>query len=121
MVESIKCMVYSTKANCGTVNPLSSCLSQISRPPPPPPPLFRGRKLISPLSFKSHSPPLPSPNYSSLINYRLYQSITTVKLRVDLSRMLYSSVGNSDFFFLILGCMTFNFLYMSFCILHSRS
>ena len=34
-------------------------------------PLFRGRKFIKPL------PPLPSPIYSSLINDRLLQIITT--------------------------------------------
>ena len=33
------------------------------------PSFSRGRKLISPLLFQV---PLPSPNYSSLINYRLY-------------------------------------------------
>ena len=44
------------------------------------PRLFRGRKLISPPLL---SPPSPPPDYSSLINDRLYLSITTVKLRVD--------------------------------------
>ena len=49
-------------------NPLLSPSSQISPLPlipPPPPSLFRGRKLMSPLSIKS--PSLSSPNYSSLI------------------------------------------------------
>ena len=67
-----------------------------------PPPLFRGRKLISPPSLLT---PLPSPIYSSLINDRLYQSTTTVKLRVDWSRMVYLPTGRSDLI-LILSCMT---------------
>ena len=47
----------------------SSVKCPLSNKPPPsntPPPLFRGRKLKSP------PPPLRSPNYSSLINDRLY-------------------------------------------------
>ena len=42
----------------------------------------------------------------------------TVKLYLDLSAMVYSSVGSSDLL-LILGCMTSNFLYLSFFTLHS--
>ena len=83
--------------------------SPLSNKPPPSnkPPLFRGRKLISPLP---HSPsikhPLPTPNYSSLINERLDRSITTVKLRVDRSGMVnYLPTGSSDLI-MILGCMT---------------
>ena len=45
-------------SSCNTVNPL------LSPPLIHPSPFFTGRKLIS--------PPLPSPNYSSLVNERLY-------------------------------------------------
>ena len=40
------------------------------------PPFFQGKKV-------NKAPSLPSPNYFSLLNDRLYQSITTVKLRMD--------------------------------------
>ena len=49
-----------------------------NKPPPSNKPPFSGA-----LSIKPPSPPLPSPNYSSLIDDGLYQSITTVKLCVD--------------------------------------
>ena len=63
-----------------TVNPLLSPPSQISPLPLISPP-FQGKKVNKPpLSIK---PLLPSPIYSSLINDRLYQSTTTVKLRED--------------------------------------
>ena len=62
--------------------------------------------------------PLPQSYCSSLINDRLYKSNMTVKLHLDRSAMVYSRVGSSDLF-LILGCMTSNFLYLSFSTLHS--
>ena len=75
------------------VNPLLSPPPQLfNKPSPsnkhPPPPHFRERKLIS--------RPLPSPNYFSLRNDRLYKSITTVKLRVHRSWMVYELTGSSD-------------------------
>ena len=60
----------------------------------------------APLSFKN-LPPSPQPYYSSLINDRLYKSITTVKLHLDWSSMVYSCVGSADLFF-ILGCISSN-------------
>ena len=57
-----------------------------------------------PLSFNH---PSPHPCYSSLINDRLYKSITTVKLHLDWSSMVYSCVGSADLFF-ILGCISSN-------------
>ena len=58
------------------------------------------------------------PYYSSLINDTLYKSIMTVKLYLDRSAMVYSPVGSSDLF-LILGCMTSNFLYLNFSTFHA--
>ena len=82
------------------------------------PPLSNKLPLFS--SWKLISPPLPSPPsyYCSPINYSLYWSITTVKLHLDWSRMVFSPAGSSDLFFKF-GCMTSNFLYLSFplCIL----
>ena len=42
------------------------------------------------------------------------------KLRVDWSGMVYSPTGSSDLF-LILGCMTSNFLYLSFSTFYSSA
>ena len=72
------------------------------------------------LGNKVNKPPLPSPNYSSVINDRLYWSITNVKLHVDWSGMVYLLTGSSDLI-LIRGCMTFTFLYLSFSTLYSSS
>ena len=58
-----------------------------------------------PLSFKNL--PSPQPYYSSLINDRRYKLITTVKLHLDWSGMVYSCVGSVDLFF-ILGCISSN-------------
>ena len=66
---------------------------------------FRGRKSISP-------PPL------SHIILRL--DYINQSLRVDRSMMVYSSTGISDLF-LIMGCMTSDFLYLSFSTLYSKS
>ena len=66
------------------------------------------------------SPSLPSPIYSLLINDRLYQSTTTVKLHVDWSRMVYSPTGSLDLL-LILGCTTSNFSYLCFSTLYFSS
>ena len=54
-----------------TVNPLLSLPSQISPLPLIAPPPFQGKKVNKPPSIFS-SDPLPSPNYSTLINERLY-------------------------------------------------
>ena len=75
----------------------------------PPFPFFQGKKVNKPLFH--------SPNYSSIINDRLYQWITTVTLRVDWSGMVYLPTGSSDLI-LILGCMTSNFLYLNFSTLY---
>ena len=70
-------------------------------------PSFQGKKVNKPaLSIK---PRLHSFNYSWLINDRLYQSIQTVKLHVDWSRMVYLPTGSADLI-LILGCMMSNLL-----------
>ena len=69
--------------------------------------LYYHNSSINPPSLK---PPFPSPYYSSLINDGLCSSITTLKLRVDWSGMVYLPTGSSDLF-LVLGCMTFKFLY----------
>ena len=68
-----------------------------------------------PPSLLTPIPPLPPPpfSYSSLINKRLYQSMTTVKLCLNRSRMVYSPTGSSDLF-LILGCLTSNVLVLGF-------
>ena len=79
-----------------------------------PPPLFRGRKLISPPSFSS-PPPLP---LNIIIIHDSRESIATVKIRLDESRMVYSPAWGSDFF-LILGCISSRFLYFSFSTLPS--
>ena len=50
------------------------------RKSPSPSPIFSGEVNNPYLSIKPPSPPL---DYSSIINDRLYLSITTVKLRVD--------------------------------------
>ena len=42
----------------------------------------------------------------------------TIKLHLDWSAMVYLPLGSSDLF-LILGCMTYTFLYFSFSTLHS--
>ena len=47
-------------------------------------------------------------------------SITTIKLRMNWSGMIYFPTGSSDFT-MILGCMTENFLYLSFSTLYSSS
>ena len=109
--------------NCTFSDPLLACLPVIS--------LLSPVSQISPLPLisspfqkkKVYKPPFPpikplSPKYSSLINGRLYQSITTVKLRVDWSRMVYLPTRSSDLF-LIPGCMTSSFLYLSISTLHS--
>ena len=59
----------------------------------------------APLSFKN--PRSPQPYYSSLINDRLYKLITTVKLHLDWSGMVYSCVGSVDLFFIV-GCISSN-------------
>ena len=81
--------------------------SQLASPPPS-------------LGKKVNKPPLPSPNYSSVINDRLYWSITNVKLHVDWSGMVYLLTGSLDLI-LIHGCMTSTFLYLSFSTLYSSS
>ena len=85
-------------------------LNPLLRPPLSNKPSFSGEE-----SFNNKPPslltPIPPPpfSYSSLINKRLYQSMTTVKLCVERSRMVYSPTGSSDLF-LILGCLTSNLL-----------
>ena len=76
---------------------------------PPPPPIFRGRRLISP------PPPLP---LNIIIIHDCQESIATVKIRLDWSRMVYSPTWSSDLF-LILVCISSKFLYFSFSTLPS--
>ena len=85
-----------------TVNPLLSPHNPPSSNKPPAPSLF--------------SPPPLFHYYYSQIKDWLYWSITTVKLCVDWSGMVFSPTGCSDLF-LTLGCMTFNFLYWAFLLL----
>ena len=90
--------------NNNILNPL------LSPPPPLISPPFQRKKVLTiiPPLFKP-LPYLPFPYYPSLINKRLYQSMTTVKLRVDRSGIVYLPTGSSDLFF-ILGCLTYNLL-----------
>ena len=57
-----------------TENPLVSPPFQLIplRVMSPPTPLFRGREVMSPPPLSIRPPPLPSPNYFSLINERLF-------------------------------------------------
>ena len=84
----------------------------------PPLPTFQGKKVNKPLSLLTPPPPFLPPYYWTLINDGLYLSITTVKLHLDWSRMVYSPAESTDLF-LIIGCMTSNFLTWAFplCIL----
>ena len=77
--------------------------------------------LLSPVLISNNHPSPPS-YYSSLISDRLCQSITTVTLCVDWSRMVDSSTGSSDLY-LIRGCMTStsNLLYLNFSTLYHSS
>ena len=61
----------------------------------------------APPLFLECPPPSPQPYYSSLINDRLYKSITPIKLHLDWSSMVYSCVGSADLFFM-LGCISSN-------------
>ena len=81
--------------------------SQLAFPPPS-------------LGKKVNKPPLPSPNYSSVINDRLYLSITNLILHVDWSGIFSLLTGSSDLI-LIRSCMTSTFLYLSFSTLYSSS
>ena len=95
-------------------SPVKASLS--NTPPPTHTHTFQGKKVNKPLSLLS--PSFPPPYYWTLINDWLYLSITTVTRHLDWSRMVYSPAERTDLF-LILGCMTSNFLTSAFplCIL----
>ena len=94
----------------GKKNNNKNILNPLLRPPLSSKPSFSVEE-----SFNNKPPsllnPIPPPpfSYSSLVNKRLYQSMTTVKLCVERSRKVYSPTGSSDLF-LILGCLTSNLL-----------
>ena len=102
----------------------SAYFALFSNKPPSPISLFKGRKLITLLSFK---PLLSSPlllftdEWSTLsINHDCQEPIATVILCVDWSRMVYLPPASLKLF-LIFGRMTLDFLFLSFSTLHSSS
>ena len=98
--QTIRFNPLTQSQNCArTEYRILSLIALIAPPPPDPPLIVSGRKKVI--------------IYSLLFFSRMYYLLTTVTLHVDWSDMIYSRTGNSTLF-LIFGCMTSNFLSLSF-------